>query len=78
MPFFFLIIYLFLAALVLRCCAQAVEPRHHSYRAWAWLPQGMWNLPGLGIKPVSSALAGGFLTNGPPGSAEHMFLIILQ
>ena len=30
------------------------------------LPQGMWNLPGAGIEPVSSALAGGFLTTGPP------------
>ena len=27
----------------------------------------MWNLPGLGIEPLSSALAGGFLTIGPLG-----------
>ena len=76
--FLFLIIYLVLAALVLCCCAQALEPRHHSCCTQAWLPQGMWDLPGLGTKPVSPALAGGFLTNGPPGSAEHIFLITLE
>ena len=27
----------------------------------------MWNLPGLGLEPVSPALAGGFLTTAPPG-----------
>ena len=36
----------------------------------------MWNLPGPGIKLVSPALAGGFLTTGPPGefSAEILNL----
>ena len=29
----------------------------------------MWDLPGSGIKPVSPALAGGFLTIGPPGKS---------
>ena len=29
--------------------------------------RGMWDLPGPGIEPVSPALAGGFLTNAPPG-----------
>ena len=27
----------------------------------------MWNLPGSGIKPMSSALSGGFFTTEPPG-----------
>ena len=27
--------------------------------------QWLWDLPGAGIKPVSPALAGGFLTSGP-------------
>ena len=27
---------------------------------------GMWDLPRPGIEPVSSALADGFLTTGPP------------
>ena len=35
--------------------------------AKAYSPHGMWDLPGPGIEPVSLALAGGFLTTGPPG-----------
>ena len=31
----------------------------------ALLLLGMWDLPGPGIEPVSPALAGRFLTNGP-------------
>ena len=30
--------------------------------AQAWLPCSLWDLPGQGIKPMSPALAGGFLT----------------
>ena len=33
--------------------------------AWAYLFQGMWDLPGLGIEPVSSALVVGFFTTDP-------------
>ena len=33
----------------------------------AWLLRGTWDLPGPGIKPVSPALAGRFLTAEPPG-----------
>ena len=41
---------------------------------WAQLLHGMWDLPGPGIKPMSPALAGGFLTTVPPGkSCEGMF-----
>ena len=35
----------------------------------ASLPHGMWNLPGPGIEPVSSPVAGRFLTTGPPGKS---------
>ena len=37
----------------------------------------MWNLPGPGIKHMSPtlALAGGFLTTGPPGKSPAHFLI---
>ena len=31
------------------------------------MPHSLWNLPGPGIEPTSPALAGGFLTTGPPG-----------
>ena len=41
----------------------------------AWLLCRMWNLPRLGIKPMPPALAGGFLTTGPPGkSVKSVFL----
>ena len=35
----------------------------------ASLLRGMWNLPRPGIKPVSLALPGRFLTTGPPGKS---------
>ena len=31
----------------------------------------MWDLPGPGLKPVSPALAGGFLTTVPPGKPQE-------
>ena len=33
----------------------------------------MWDLPLPGIKPVSPALAGGFLTTAPPGKSLIYF-----
>ena len=30
---------------------------------------GTWDLPGPGLKPMSPALAGGFLTTAPPGKS---------
>ena len=33
------------------------------------LLHGIWDLPGPGIEPMSSALAGEFLTTGPPGKS---------
>ena len=45
----------------------------------------MWDLPGSGIKPVSPALASGFLTTGPPGKSstcvfleEIHFVVVVQ
>ena len=35
----------------------------------------MWDLPGPGLKPVSPALAGGFLTTVPPGKPQDLQLI---
>ena len=35
---------------------------------WVAIPS-LGDLPGSGIKPVSPALAGGFLTIGPPGKS---------
>ena len=38
----------------------------------------MWDLPGPGIKPVSLALRGEFLTIGPPGKFRIPFLYLVQ
>ena len=37
---------------------------------WALLLCSMWDLPRPGIKPMSPALAGGFLTTEPLGKAK--------
>ena len=46
--------------------SQALEPRLGSYGSGAQLLLGTYNLPRPGIEPVSSTLAGGFLSNGSP------------
>ena len=40
----------------------------------AYLPCGVWDLLRSGIKLVSPALQGGFLTTGPPGKPSHRLL----
>ena len=44
--------------------------------AWAQLPCGMWDLPGPGFELMSPALAGRFLTPGPPGKSLSIFLTV--
>ena len=46
--------------------AQALRTRASAAVACAWLLLSMWNLPGPGIEPMYPALAGAFLTTGPP------------
>ena len=46
-----------------------VARRLSSCDAWAQLLRDMWDLPGPGHEPVSSALTGGFLTTAPPGKS---------
>ena len=36
---------------------------------------GLWDLPGPGIEPMSPALAGGFLTIGPPRISDSVGLV---
>ena len=43
----------------------------NSYSTQVELSHGMWNLPRPGIKPMSAALAGRFLTTGPPGKSGY-------
>ena len=38
----------------------------------------MWNLPGLGIGPVSPTVTGGFLTIGPPGKPFNSLVFNLN
>ena len=53
----------------LSCCrAQALELWPSSCGPQAQLSQGMWDLPGPGIEPVSPALAGRLPTTEPTGS----------
>ena len=66
------------------CGARAQElqlpgPEHRlsGWRTWVYLPLGMWDLPGPGIKPVSPALAGRFFTTVPPGKPFHPSLSVL-
>ena len=44
----------------------SITPLRSSCGPQAQLFQGIWDLPRPGIKPASSALAGGFLTTRPP------------
>ena len=61
------------------CSLRALEHGLSSYGARAQLLRGMWDLPGPGLKPVSPALAGGFLTTAPPGKSRHrVFMEVIK
>ena len=53
------------------CGSQALESRLSSCGARALLLHGMWDLPRPGLKPVSPALAGEFLTTVLPLKSQH-------
>ena len=55
------------------CGSWALERRLSSCGTWAYLLHSMWDLPGPGLKPVSPALAGGFLATVPPGKSLSVF-----
>ena len=50
-------------------CTDSVVMAHGPSHCKAW-GRSMWDLPGPGIKFMSPALAGGFLTTGPPGKSR--------
>ena len=56
------------------CSALALELEFSSGGTGALLLHGMWNLPGPGIKPLSLALAGGFLSAASPGKSFTLIL----
>ena len=53
---------------------QCLLLRSMGYKAQAQLPRGMWNCPRPGIRPMSPALAGNFLTTEPPGKSKICFV----
>ena len=53
---------------------QALEHRLSSCGEGLSCPHGIWNLPELGIKPMSPALAGLFFTTEPPGKPCYSIL----
>ncbi|CAI9177469.1 unnamed protein product [Rangifer tarandus platyrhynchus] len=53
--------------------SEVVALRLRSSGTRAWLPHSMWNLPGPGIKPVSSALVDRFSSTAPPGKSPASF-----
>ena len=55
------------------CSAWALEDRLDSGGPQTWWHCGLCDLPGSGIKPVSPALAGGFLTTELPGKPYYRF-----
>ena len=61
------------ASLVAAWAPVVAARRLSSCGAWAYLLRGMWDLPGPGLEPVSSALAGRFLTTVPPGKSHMHF-----
>ena len=52
---------------------QVLEAGLHGCGTWAKLPHCMWDLCRAGIRPVFPALAGRFLTTGPPGKSISFF-----
>ena len=57
------------------CSSLALEHRLNSCGSRAWLLLSVWDPPRRGVKPMFPALAGGFLTTGPPGKPSVEFLI---
>ena len=60
------------------CGLRALERRLSSCGSQALLLRGMWDLPGPGLKPMSPALAGGFLTTAPPGKSLSVWFTSLS
>ena len=59
------------------CVSQPLENRLNSCGTQTYLLHDMWDLPGSGIKRVSLAFAGRFLTSKPPGKPLNPFFCSL-
>ena len=62
-----------LIAVRFSCCPGSRTQAQHLWDTGVAAPR-TWNLPKLGIEPMSPALAGGFLTTGLPRKSEKMIL----
>ena len=58
------------------CCGAWARVGFSSCGRRTQLPCSMWSLPGERIKPMSPALAGGFLTTGPPRRSLTLFILV--
>ena len=56
------------------CSSQALEHVLSHCGAQPWLLHSIWNLPRLGMEPMSHALTGVFLPTAPPGKSSVSFL----
>ena len=54
------------------CVSWTLEYRLSGYSPWAQLPHSTCDLTRPGMKVMSSVLAGGFLSTGPPGKSRHI------
>ena len=54
--------------------SHVLEHRLSICGTWVLLLRGMWDLPIPGIKPVSPALSGGFISSVPLGKPCRSFL----
>ena len=66
--------FLFLWLLLMR----STGSRHASFSSCgtrAQLLRGMWDVPGPGLEPMSTALAGRFSTTAPPGKSPQAYFL---
>ena len=56
--------------LLIEVASLVVEHGLSSCDTWVYFLCGVWDLPRPGLKPVSTALAGRFLTTAPPGKSR--------
>ena len=57
------------------CGSRTPEYRLSSCGTRAWWPCGMWDLPGPGIEPLSSALQGRFVITSPTWGSPYSLLL---
>ena len=59
------------------CGFRSLEHRLSSHGTWAWMLWDMWDLPGPGIKLVSTTLTGRFFNTEPSGRPFIYFYVFI-